>query len=268
MLSLRSMLPSLLLALAVPVAAQEASRPAAGAPQEAPARAATAPEAGAPAAAAPTDAEIIAAQKPSYPLTTCLVSDEALGGSMGAPIDYVYEGRFMQFCCLECKFNVEKEPAKFLAKLDAAVIAAQKASYPLTTCVMSGEALGRKPVDLVYGTRFVKVCCNDCKADFLKDPAPALAKIDVALIAAQSADYPLATCPVSGEKLEDPVDVLYGVQLVKFCCKQCAGEFRANPDKYLAMVAAARPAADAKPAAPAAGDGAAHHEDKPAPRGN
>jgi hypothetical protein len=226
----RLLLPTLLLALAVTGFAQE--KPAA---PSAPARAA----APAPPAAAPADdAAVIAAQKPSYPLTTCVVSGEAFGGAMGEPVDFVHAGRYMKLCCPSCKDEIAKAPAKYAAKLDAAVVAAQKPAYPLTTCPISGEPLGSKPVEVVSGTRLVQLCCNDCKAEFAKDPAPALAKVDAALIAAQSASYPLATCVVSGEKLEDPVEVLYGVQLVKFCCKQCVGEFRGNPEKFLAQIRA------------------------------
>ena len=61
---------------------------------------------------------------PAYPLTTCVVSGEALG-EMGAPVDYVYkeEGkpdRLVKFCCKMCVGKFKKDPAKYLAKLDAA----------------------------------------------------------------------------------------------------------------------------------------------------
>lgn len=64
---------------------------------------------------------------PSYPLTTCVVSGEALG-EMGAPVDYVYkeEGkpdRLVKFCCKMCVGKFKKDPAKYLAKLDAAATA-------------------------------------------------------------------------------------------------------------------------------------------------
>jgi hypothetical protein len=61
---------------------------------------------------------------PAYPLTTCVVSGETLG-EMGAPIDYIYkeEGkpdRLVKFCCKMCVSSFKKDPAKYLAKLDAA----------------------------------------------------------------------------------------------------------------------------------------------------
>lgn len=74
----------------------------------------------APAAAAKTDK--------AYPLDTCVVSGEALD-SMGAPFVYTYkeEGkpdREIRFCCKSCVKKFNKEPAKYIAKLDAAAKAA------------------------------------------------------------------------------------------------------------------------------------------------
>ena len=60
----------------------------------------------------------------TYPLNVCLTSDEALG-SMGKSPEYIYrvEGkpdRLVIFCCNGCEEDFMKEPAKYLAKLDAA----------------------------------------------------------------------------------------------------------------------------------------------------
>ncbi|MFA6962901.1 MAG: hypothetical protein WC205_19255 [Opitutaceae bacterium] len=67
----------------------------------------------------------------TYPLTTCVVSGESLtDGDMGGPIDYAYkqEGkpdRLVKFCCKMCIGKFKKDPAKYLAKLDAAEAAAK-----------------------------------------------------------------------------------------------------------------------------------------------
>ena len=63
--------------------------------------------------------------KPAYPLTTCVVSGDKLGGDMGAPVDYTYKqagkpDRLVRFCCKDCIADFEKEPAKYLKKLDEA----------------------------------------------------------------------------------------------------------------------------------------------------
>jgi YHS domain-containing protein len=52
--------------------------------------------------------------------------------------------------------------------------------------------------------------------------------------AADVKPYPLATCIVSGDKIDPAVPaVVYNGQQVKFCCKACVKKFQANPEKYL-----------------------------------
>ncbi len=52
-----------------------------------------------------------------YPLKTCVVSDEKLG-SMGKSYIHKHEGREVQFCCKACLKDFNKDPKKFLKKLD------------------------------------------------------------------------------------------------------------------------------------------------------
>lgn len=70
------------------------------------------------------DAEWAAKAREDYPLTVCLVSDESLG-SMGKSPEYIYrvEGKpdqLVVFCCDGCNEDFLKDPAPYLAKLDAA----------------------------------------------------------------------------------------------------------------------------------------------------
>ncbi len=65
----------------------------------------------------------IAAQKAAYPLKDCLVGGEALG-SMGDPVEFVHEGRLVQFCCEGCIDDFKKDSTKYLAKLDEALASA------------------------------------------------------------------------------------------------------------------------------------------------
>ncbi|MGC4013530.1 MAG: hypothetical protein QM755_03275 [Luteolibacter sp.] len=53
--------------------------------------------------------------------------------------------------------------------------------YPLDTCIVSGEKLkeeGKDPVTFVYKGQEIKLCCNDCREDFDKDPAKYLKKLE------------------------------------------------------------------------------------------
>lgn len=55
-----------------------------------------------------------------YPLETCIVSGEKLDGDMGKPYVFTYQEREIKLCCKSCKKDFDKEPAKFIKKLDEA----------------------------------------------------------------------------------------------------------------------------------------------------
>ena len=57
-----------------------------------------------------------AAAKP-YPLTKCLVTDEAF--EHGKPYTFVRDGQEIKLCCKDCLADFKKDPAKYLAKLNA-----------------------------------------------------------------------------------------------------------------------------------------------------
>ncbi len=125
------------------------------------------------------DAAVVKEQKKLYPLDTCLVSGQKLG-SMGEPVDTVYRNRLVRFCCAGCNATFDADPAKYLKKLDAAIVEKQKDAYPAGTCVVSGEKLGAKgePVDYVAGNRLVRFCCAGCIKEFEKAPRTYLDKLD------------------------------------------------------------------------------------------
>jgi hypothetical protein len=54
---------------------------------------------------------------PSYPIKTCLVSGDALGG-MGETVDALYGDRLVRFCCKGCVKSFNKNPAQYLPKLE------------------------------------------------------------------------------------------------------------------------------------------------------
>ena len=124
------------------------------------------------------DTRIIEQQLGTYPLTTCPVSQEPLG-SMGGPVDYVYNNRLVRFCCKGCLRGFKKNPAPVLAVLDEAVIAKQMAGSPSDICPISGEKLGSmgEPIDYVVANQLVRLCCTGCVTAFYKNPAPHLAKL-------------------------------------------------------------------------------------------
>ncbi len=67
------------------------------------------------------DTAWLAAARSTYPLKTCLVSDEELG-SMGKPADYIYRqsgqpDQLVRFCCKMCVRKFKQAPEKHLARL-------------------------------------------------------------------------------------------------------------------------------------------------------
>jgi hypothetical protein len=75
------------------------------------------------------------AKKPKpYPLQTCVVSGEKLDGDMGKPFVFTYKdkkvkddtGREIKFCCKDCKKDFDKDPAKYIKKLEEAEAKAAK----------------------------------------------------------------------------------------------------------------------------------------------
>lgn len=64
------------------------------------------------------------ADSDNYPLKTCVVSGEELG-SMGEDVSYIHKvagqpDREVRFCCKMCIARFKKDPAPYLAKIDAA----------------------------------------------------------------------------------------------------------------------------------------------------
>jgi YHS domain-containing protein len=130
----------------------------------------------APAANPAADAK--SAKAKPYPLDTCVVSGEKLGGDMGEPFVFTYEGREIKLCCKSCKKDFDKSAAKFVAKVDEA--AKKVKPCKLDTCVVSGEKLGDKAYVFITKGQEVKLCCQDCLKEFNKDSAKYLKKLEVA----------------------------------------------------------------------------------------
>jgi len=117
----------------------------------------------------------------AYSVDYCIVSGEKLGAT-GEPVVRTLEGREVRFCSEQCAKMFEKDEAAYMKKLDAAVVSSERASYPLQTCVVSGEKLGGmgEPVDYVYDNHLVRFCCSGCISAFEKEPAKYMKAIEQA----------------------------------------------------------------------------------------
>lgn len=83
----------------------------------------------------PAEQPAVTADKPTpeqvaaYPLDVCVVTGEKLGDH-GEPFDLLHEGRLVRLCCDSCLEDFKAEPAKFLAKIDAAAAAKTAPANP------------------------------------------------------------------------------------------------------------------------------------------
>jgi YHS domain-containing protein len=192
----------------------------------------------------------------AYPIDVCIVSGKPLDENA---VVKTIDGRELRFCCGACPGEFEANKDAFTKKLDAAIVKAQKDTYPLDVCVVSGEELGEmgEAVDYVYNNRLVRFCCNGCVSDFKKDPDKYVAKLNKAVVEKQKAEYPLTKCVVSGESLGEmgePIAYVYNNELVLLCCNGCKKQFDKDPAKYMAKIDEAGKGG-AEGEAPSAGEG-------------
>lgn len=115
-------------------------------------------------------------QAARYPLTTCVVSKKELG-SMGAPVQLLFDGTLVQLCCSGCTKRAQARSAALVQEVREAAYHAQRKSYPLQRCVVSGEELGKDAVDVMFGSRLVRFCCEKCVRTFEQDPAKYLPQL-------------------------------------------------------------------------------------------
>ncbi|MCC6320558.1 MAG: hypothetical protein IT438_03880 [Phycisphaerales bacterium] len=125
------------------------------------------------------DAVIIADQLPHYPLDVSIVTGRPLGAR---PRDFVWGNRLFRASDLQEQDLILADPARYKAKLDRAVIAAQRPGYPLADkCPVQGDILsGDTPIDLVVANRMIRVCCGRCATTVRTRPYQYLAMVDYA----------------------------------------------------------------------------------------
>ena len=123
------------------------------------------------------DRAMMAQQERYWPMDTCIISGEPLGDD---PKAFIVGNRLMKTCCGMCAKKVQKNPAEYIAKVEAAQARKQGASYPTTKCAVSGEELGSMgdPIDTVVAGRLVRLCCKGCTRALRKDPAKVVAAVD------------------------------------------------------------------------------------------
>ena len=178
-----------------------------------------------------------------YLLDICPISGNALD-SMGGAVTEIIDGREIRFCCAGCPPKFKEDKKAQFEKLDALMIAGQLPYYPTTTCIISGEDLEFHDgiVNFIYGNRLFRVCCNNCKAEFLEDPAKYVPELDEEIIKVQKKTYPLTTCIIGKGPLDGmggPDYMIVGNRLVQLCCSGCRDKVLKDPLAAFALIDAA-----------------------------
>ncbi len=128
------------------------------------------------AALATVHAEILKAPLTAYPLKNCMMMpDELLDDSAKS---VVYQNRVYRVCCKKCTVRFGSDSAKRAKEWEALVIEAQKAAYPLKTCVISGKPIEGEGAWVVVQNRAYHLCCPSCAAGVRADPAKYAAMLD------------------------------------------------------------------------------------------
>jgi YHS domain-containing protein len=183
------------------------------------------------------DTKIVQQQLMHYPVDTCIVTGDKLDETV---VNHVHNNRLVRLANPEAAKAFKSEPAKYLSTLDKKIVQQQLGDYPMEQCPVGG-ALGSmgEPINFIYMNRLVRFCCGGCEDSLVKEPAKYMAKLDRAYADAQRESYPIDACVVSGAPLGsmgDPVELVAGTKLVRFCCDGCFPAFRKGPAKYLAKL--------------------------------
>ena len=137
--------------------------------------------------------------------------------------------------------------AGLLSSAALAADAEKKEGKPQEVCPISGKAIN-KAVFAEYDGKRVYFCCADCPAEFVKDPAKYVKKLEDAGVVLEKVQ---TTCPVMDAKIDKKVFTDYEGKRIYFCCADCQAEFAKDPAKYLKKMADAGVTPEPTPAPPA-----------------
>jgi YHS domain-containing protein len=116
-------------------------------------------------------------EKPAQlkPQTECPV----MGGKINKNVYADFEGKRIYFCCKGCIPEFNKDPSKYMKKLEETGQAAETVSAlkPQTTCPVTGDPIDKK-LYVDYKGKRIYVCCGDCAAKLKKNPEKYLKKLN------------------------------------------------------------------------------------------
>lgn len=111
------------------------------------------------------------------------------------------------------------------------------AAKPINTkCPITGKDIDPTKT-VVYEGKVIAFCCDNCVAEFKKNPAGCLAKLGLTAEAKPAEAKPINTkCPISDEDINPAKTVVYEGKVIAFCCDNCKAKFEKDPKPFLAKL--------------------------------
>jgi YHS domain-containing protein len=149
-----------------------------------------------------------AAEGESKPVkqTTCPV----MGGPINKEIFADYDGKRVYFCCAACLETFNKDPEKYIKKLEDQGVVLDKAPGEVWTCSMHPQIRQSGPGK-----------CPVCGMDLVR------VENEAAAVKAQT------TCPVTGNPIDKKYYADHSGKRVYFCSAACLETFSKDPEKYI-----------------------------------
>jgi YHS domain-containing protein len=104
-----------------------------------------------------------------------------------------------------------------------------------TTCPVMGGEINRDLYVDHEGKR-IYVCCEGCIDQVKNNPEKYIDKLESMGQRPEVILKPQTTCPVMGGEINKEIYADHDSSRVYFCCPQCVGEFKNNPQKYIDML--------------------------------
>lgn len=126
------------------------------------------------------DTAVVEVQLADYSLDSCPISGKKLG-SMGGPVKLVLDNHLVQLCCMGCQAKAKARKDEIVRSIQTAAYAKQKDSYPLKTCLKTGDALDPKgTIEVMHGPTLLRFGGEECLDELDKAPAAMLGKLHAA----------------------------------------------------------------------------------------
>ena len=109
--------------------------------------------------------------------TVAQTTGPVMGGKINKDVFADHAGKRVYFCCPGCTGVFEKDPAKYIAKLEDAGVTLDTPVKPQTTCPVMGGKIN-KDVFADHAGKRVYFCCPGCSGAFEKDPAKYVKKLE------------------------------------------------------------------------------------------